>query len=54
MWALLFLVTIRGHSPAIYLVLAMVPVVDPASFIGLRGNGLTPLKINNFPSEQSL
>jgi len=30
------------------LVLAMVPVLDPAGFIGLRGNGLTPSKIDDF------
>jgi len=32
------------------LVLVTVPVLDPAGFIGLRGNGLTPSKINDFLS----
>jgi hypothetical protein len=36
------------------LVLATGPVLDPASFIGLRGNGLTPSKIDDFLSEPSL
>ena len=31
-------------------VLATVPVLDPAGFIGLRGNGLTPSKIVDFLS----
>jgi hypothetical protein len=34
-------------------VLATVPVLDPAGFIGLRGNGLTPSKINDFLSTPS-
>jgi len=29
------------------LVLAKVPVLDPAGFIGLGGNGLTPSKIDD-------
>jgi len=32
-------------------VLAMVPVLDLAGFIGLRGNGLTASKIDDFLSE---
>jgi len=36
------------------LVLATVPVLDPAGIIGLRGNGLTPSKIDDFLSEPSL
>ena len=36
------------------LVLATVPVLDAASFIGLRGNGLTPSKIDDFLTEPSL
>jgi len=35
-------------------VLTTVPVLDPASFIGQRGNGLTPSKIDDFLSEPSL
>jgi len=35
-------------------VLATVPVLDPAGFIGLCGNGLTPSKIDDFLSEPSL
>ena len=35
-------------------VLATVPVFDPAGIIGLRGNGLTPSKIDDFLSEPSL
>jgi len=35
-------------------VLATVPVLDPAGIIGLRGNGLTPSKIDDFLSEPSL
>jgi hypothetical protein len=31
----------------------MVPVVDPAGFIGLRGNGLTASKIDDFLSAPS-
>jgi len=38
----------------IQLVLATVPVLDPAGNIGLRGNGLTPSKIDDFLSEPSL
>jgi len=30
------------------LVLTPVPVLDPAGFIGLHGNGLTPSKIDDF------
>jgi len=37
-----------------WVVLAMVPVLDLAGFIGLSGNGLTPSKIDNFLSEPSL
>jgi len=37
-----------------WLVLATVPVLDPAGFIGLCGNGLTPSKIDDFFSEPSL
>jgi hypothetical protein len=37
----------------LYLVLAMVPVLDPAGFIGLRGNSLTPSKIDDFLSTPS-
>jgi hypothetical protein len=44
-------VTARANQ---YLVLATVPVLDPAGFIGLRGNGLTPSKIDDFLSESSL
>jgi hypothetical protein len=36
------------------LVLATVSVLDPAGIIGLRGNGLTPSKIDDFLSEPSL
>jgi len=36
------------------IVLATVPVLDPAGFIDLRGNGLTPSKIDDFLSEPSL
>jgi len=36
------------------LVLAMGPVLDPAGFIDLHGNGLTPSKIDGFLSEPSL
>jgi len=42
---------LTNHIP---LVLATVPVLDPAGFIGLRGNGLTPSKIDDFFSEPSL
>jgi hypothetical protein len=35
-------------------VLATGPVLDPPGFIGLRGNGLTPSKIDDFLSEPSL
>jgi len=35
-------------------VLATVPVLDPAGFIGLRGNGLTRSKIVDFLTEPSL
>jgi len=35
-------------------VLATGPVLDPAGFIGLRGNGLTPSKIDDFLSEPPL
>jgi hypothetical protein len=35
------------------IVLATVPVLDPAGFIGLHGNGLTPSKINDFLSAPS-
>jgi hypothetical protein len=38
----------------LFLVLAMVPVLDLAGIIGLRGNGLTPSKIDDFLSELSL
>jgi hypothetical protein len=34
--------------------LATGPVLDLAGFIGLRGNGLTPSKIDDFSSEPSL
>ena len=34
--------------------LATVPVLEPAGNIGLRGNGLTPSKIDDFLSETSL
>jgi hypothetical protein len=37
-----------------YLLLATVPVLDPAGIIGLRGNGLTPSKIDDFLREPSL
>src|SRR5882757_9822566 len=37
-----------------YIVLATGPVLDPAGFIGLRGNGLTPSKIDDFLSAPSL
>jgi len=36
------------------LVLATVPVLDPAGIIGLRGNGLTPSKIDDFLTKPSL
>jgi hypothetical protein len=32
-------------------VLAMIPVLDPAGFIGLRGNGLTASKIDDVLSK---
>jgi hypothetical protein len=32
-------------------VLATVPVLDPAGFIGVHGNGLTASKIDDFLSE---
>jgi len=32
------------------IVFATVPVLDPAGFIGLGGNGLTPSKIDDFSS----
>jgi len=35
------------------IVLARVPVLDPASFIGLRANGLTASKIDDFSSKPS-
>jgi hypothetical protein len=38
----------RAGTVTVQLVLATVPVLDPAGFIGLCGNGLTPLKINDF------
>jgi len=38
---------------SIWLVLATVPDLDPAGVIGLRGNGLTPSKIDDFLREQS-
>ena len=37
-----------------HVVFATVPVSDPAGFIGLRGNGLTPSKIDDFLSAPSL
>jgi hypothetical protein len=40
--------------PYLGVVLATVPVLDPAGFIGLRGNDLTPSKIDDFLCEQSL
>jgi hypothetical protein len=45
---------ILGLCGQLLLVLAMGPVLDPAGFIGLRGNGLTPLKIGDLLSEPSL
>jgi hypothetical protein len=39
---------ISNHSPV---VLATVPYLEPAGFIGLRGNGLTTSKIDDFLSE---
>jgi len=45
----------RSYSrDATEVVLATVPVLDPAGNIGLRGNGLTPSKIDDFLSEPSL
>jgi hypothetical protein len=41
-----------GDTP--YVVLATGPGLDPSGFIGLRGNGLTPSKIDDFLSEPSL
>jgi hypothetical protein len=41
-------------SSSALLVLATVPVLDLAGNIGLRGNGLTPSKIDDFLSEPSL
>jgi len=41
------------EADLVRLVLATVPVLDPAGFIGLRGNGLTPSKIDDFLSEPS-
>ena len=38
----------------LWIVLATVPVLDPAGIIGLRGNGLTPSKIDDFLRESSL
>jgi hypothetical protein len=35
-------------------VLTTVPALDLAGFIGLRGNGLTPSKINDFFRKLSL
>jgi len=43
-----------GANNVRLVVLATVPVLDPAGFIGLRGNGLTPSKIDDFLSEPSL
>jgi hypothetical protein len=42
------------YAAYVELVLATVPVLDPAGFIGLSGNGLTQSKIDDFLSEQSL
>jgi len=39
-------IELRPEAPL--LVLAMVPVLDPAGFIGLCGNGLTPSKLTIF------
>jgi len=36
------------------LALSMVPVLDPAGFIGLSGNGLTPLKIDDFGANHDI
>jgi len=43
-----------SYKPALLLVLATVPVLDPAGIIGLRGNGLTPSINDDFLSEPSL
>jgi hypothetical protein len=43
-----------GLVHAVSVVLATVPVLDPAGNIGLRGNGLTPSKIDDFLSKPSL
>jgi len=45
---------LAGSDGSSQLVLATDPVLDPAGFIGLRGNGLTPSKIDDFLSEPSL
>jgi len=37
-----------------FLLLATVPVLDPAGFIGLHGNGIATSKIDDFSSEPSL
>jgi hypothetical protein len=45
---------LQAHICRPSLVLATVPVLGPAGFIGLHGNGLTPSKIDDFLSEPSL
>jgi hypothetical protein len=40
-----------GVGIASMIVLATVPYLEPAGFIGLRGNGLTTSKIDDFLSE---
>jgi hypothetical protein len=43
-----------GETIELEVVLAAGPVLDPASFIGLRGNGLTTSKIDDLLSEPLL
>jgi hypothetical protein len=45
---------LKRHFGGQIVVLATGPVLDPAGFIGLRGNGLTPSKIDDFLSVPSL
>jgi hypothetical protein len=53
-WHLLKTWSSINYANSTSVVLATGPVLDLASFIGLRGNGLTPSKIDDILSEPSL
>jgi hypothetical protein len=42
--------SVVAEEDVAWLVLGTIPVLDPAGFIGLRGNGLNPSKIDDFLS----